>query len=112
MVVVCATKTKEARTWQRNGQMVKETSESARMDAGKGDTQPVTMKTICHNFYGTIIFNASALQEELGYSSGWQRILVQLVVACSLRLVDMGSVCSCRICFEVRKEFGKYFSIG
>ncbi len=40
--------------------------------------------------YGTIIFNASALQEELGYSSGWQRILVQLVVACSLRLVDMG----------------------
>ena len=70
------------------------------------------MKTICHNFYGTIIFSASALQEELGYSSGWQRILVQLVVACSLRLVDMGSVCSCRICFEVRKEFGKYFSIG
>ena len=70
------------------------------------------MKTICHNFYGTIIFNASALQEELGYSSGWQRILVQLVVACSLRLVDMRSVCSCRICFEVRKEFGKYFSIG
>ena len=67
------------------------------------------MKTICHNFYGTIIFNASALQEELGYSSGWQRILVQLVVACSLRLVDMGSVCSCRICFEVRKELGKYF---
>ena len=67
------------------------------------------MKTICHNFYGTIIFNASALQEELGYSSGWQRILVQLVVACSLRLVDTGSVCSCRICFEVGKSLGNIF---
>ena len=40
MVVVCATKTKEAQTWQRNGQTVKATSASARMGAGKGDTQP------------------------------------------------------------------------
>ena len=68
------------------------------------------MKTICHNFYGTIIFNASALQEELGYSSGWQRILVQLVVACSLRLVDMGAVCSCRARLGVRKELGGFLS--
>ena len=68
------------------------------------------MKTICHNFYGTIIFNASALQEELGYSSGWQRILVQLVVACSLRLVDMGAVCSCRARLGIRKELGGFLS--
>ena len=68
------------------------------------------MKTICHNFYGTIIFNASALQEELGYSSGWQRILVQLVAACSLRLVDMGAVCSCRARLGIRKELGGFLS--
>lgn len=35
VVVVCATKTKEAQTWQRNGQTVKATSASARMDAGR-----------------------------------------------------------------------------
>ena len=68
------------------------------------------MKTICHNFCGTIIFNASALQEELGYSSGWQRILVQLVAACSLRLVDMGAVCSCRARLGIRKELGGFLS--
>ena len=68
------------------------------------------MKTICHNFCRTIIFNASALQEELGYSSGWQRILVQLVAACSLRLVDMGAVCSCRARLGIRKELGGFLS--
>ena len=68
------------------------------------------MKNICHNFYRKIIFNASALQEELGYSSGWQRILVQLVAACSLRLVDMGAVCSCRARLGIRKELGGFLS--
>ena len=37
VVVVCATKTKEAQTWQRNGQTGKATSESGKTDVGKGD---------------------------------------------------------------------------
>ena len=44
------------------------------------------------------------------YSSGWQRILVQLVAACSLRLVDMGAVCSCRARLGIRKELGGFLS--
>ena len=44
------------------------------------------------------------------YLSGWQRILVQLVAACSLRLVDMGAVCSCRARLGIRKELGGFLS--
>ena len=44
VVVVCATEEKEAQTGQRNEQTVRATSESARMDAGRGGTRLATMK--------------------------------------------------------------------
>ena len=56
--------TKMALTILKNEKTTKGSMNLKRLKAG-------WMKTICHNFCRTIIFNASALQEELGYSSGW-----------------------------------------